>query len=325
MATFHEAYSLGGVIGRGTYSTVHSVTRKSTGERFAAKFVDRTTPSFNPDEIVIAEALRHPNIVETVEVFYTATQAIIVMEQLEGGELFGIASASTGVREDLAAAYVFQLLSALSFLHENGIVHRDVKLENLVLISATQQVKLIDFGFSKRIGKERSLNSCCGSPNYMSPEMLRATRARDAASLPTKHGHYGCEVDIWAAGVAMYVLLFGQYPFFESRQSLWHKRILEGQYAIPTGTPVSCEALDLLSKLLDVNVSSRISSSAALNHNWFSVSNVGRPLAAASGASSVAFSTPKKRLANNAAAAAADPLPFTPPHNAHSLSLVESP
>jgi serine/threonine protein kinase len=131
-------------------------------------------------------------------------------------------------------------------------------------------VKLIDFGFSKRPGVgERTLTSCCGSPQYMSPEMLRASRPM-VASLPTKHGKYGSEVDVWACGVTMYVLLFGEYPFYDERRTHWHRKILEGKYIIPSWrSGISDECRDLLGHLLDVSAATRYSAQQALGHPWF--------------------------------------------------------
>jgi serine/threonine protein kinase len=260
------------------------------------------------------------------EVFTTSAQTILVMDYVEGEELFHCVSKhkDNKVDEHTAARYIAQLFSAISYLHHRGVVHRDIKLENIML-THQGEIKLIDFGFSKRIGDKRVLNSCCGSPNYMSPEMLRSTRTQDQSVLPTKHSKYGREVDIWAAGVAMYVLLVGKYPFYDERRSHWHRSILQGNYAVPS--TMSEEARDLLSKVLNVDSEARYTADQAIAHPWLREVHHLAP-ASCGGNINSAFETPVRRktpphaVDHTAAAATAA---FTPPHNLHSLCCDTSP
>ena len=318
-------FASGGVVGRGKYSVVKRAVRRDTDDdSYVVKIISRNAEGHNPEESELLRLADHPNIVRLVDSFQTEEASLLVMPHISGGEAFQLASTPTApMSEQDAAGILFQLLDALSYLHAGGVVHRDVKLENIMVaedkaschtgiasdavnsaaydsLSSTPPeplhsrppssassgasavgsfvttrfrypIKLIDFGFSKRIGTgERTLTSCCGSPHYMSPEMLRASRPA-VASLPSKHGFYGTEVDIWAAGVALFVLLFGEYPFHDEKHSRWHRQILEGKYSIPQWRrgEVSSEALDLLSRLLDVSVSTRITAIDALAHPWF--------------------------------------------------------
>ena len=233
------------------------------------------------------------------------------------------------------------LLAAIAHLHAAGVCHRDVKLENMLFrqppptdCAATDnevndsnsnetnsdesyRIKLIDFGFSKRIGNTRPLRSCCGSPNYMPPEMLRAARAASAAaqksasvssgllplptrlhqqqgggnaaaSAPSPSATYGKEVDLWSAGVVLYVLAFGTYPFYDARKSTWHRKIMAGDYALPPSTTFcsgttlvtaqspasfsavapSAELVHLLGRLLDIDPLRRATAAEALAHPW---------------------------------------------------------
>ena len=313
---FDACYEVCSELGRGAHSSVYLVREKESGALRAAKMIPVSDGAFNSEEAEIQQTMHHRNIVSVLEVYATATHTILVMDMIDGEELFHHA-AKHKVDESTAARYMAQLLSAVMYLHNRGVVHRDIKLENIML-SREGELKLIDFGFSKRIGDKRVLNSCCGSPNYMSPEMLRSTRTQDQSLLPTKHSKYGREVDIWASGVAMYVLLVGKYPFYDERRSLWHKSILQGTYAVPS--TVSDEARDLLSKLLTVDSDVRYTAEQALSHPWLRDHLVHS--GGASELTPVRRKTPPHAVEGSAAAAAAL---FTPPHNSHTLSCDSSP
>jgi serine/threonine protein kinase len=325
---FEAEYTVCEVVGRGTYSVVHRAVHRQSGIAYAAKFISQSVSGFNPDEATILSTLCHRHVVRVHAVYRTEQQTIIVMPLLHGGELFSVAAHGEGLGEEAAAKHLHQLLSAVKYVHDEGVVHRDIKLENILLNHCDDDIVLTDFGFSKRIGTQRCLNSCCGSPNYMSPEMLRAPRTQSGSlSLPSKHGSYGREVDLWSVGVVMYVLLVGQYPFYHERRSQWHKQILEGSYVVPPASRVSAMALDLLRSLLDVNIATRATAASALDHPWFASA---QPAAAAeadpiptatrsSPLPAAPFSTPKKGPSAHAAAtaAAAAAALFTPPHNTH--------
>ncbi|CUG77057.1 protein kinase, putative [Bodo saltans] len=329
--SLEKKYIIGPEVGRGSCSIVREVICRETGVVYVAKISSvKDTTAYNPEEAEVVMAARHENIVRGVDVFVSATHSALVMEDLRrGGELFHIvqkssaassatvpamsptspcgslfaAGATSCLPEPVVAKYVHDVLSALHYLHDvMGVVHRDVKLENIMLfdendddaidndsalasfdrlpstqrgaaglVSGTMTAKLIDFGFSKRIGCSKVLKACCGSPNYMSPEMLRASRTQDQnfAALPTRHLPYGNEVDLWATGVLMYVMLVGKYPFYNERRSVWHKSILLGQYHLPSTVEVSASGKDLLAKLLTVRSEDRLRASEALAHPWF--------------------------------------------------------
>ncbi len=312
---FGASYEVFSELGRGAHSSVYLVKEKASGAVHAAKMIPLGDGPHNSEEAEIQQTLHHRNIVSVTEVYCTAAQTILVMEYVDGEELFHHVTKHK-IDESTAARYIAQLFSAIQYLHSRGVVHRDIKLENIML-TRDGEIKLIDFGFSKRIGDKRVLNSCCGSPNYMSPEMLRSTRTQDQSLLPTKHSKYGREVDIWAAGVAMYVLLVGKYPFYDERRSQWHKSILQGTFAVPS--TVSDEARDLLSKILAVDSDARYTAEQALCHPWLR-----DHLAPASACDTtpVRRKTPPHAVDGSAAAAAAA---FTPPHNSHSLNCDSSP
>jgi serine/threonine protein kinase len=327
-ASLEKKYIVGPEVGRGSCSVVREVICRDSGAVFVAKICSiKDSTAYNPEEAEVVMAARHRNIVRGVDVFASATHCALVMEDLRrGGELFHLVQKSSAAAasaasapttsptscgghfgsgsclpQHLVAKYVHDVLSALHYLHDvMGVVHRDIKLENIMLFddgddsieensdvasfdrsslpsgaagmtSGGSTAKLIDFGFSKRIGSSKVLKACCGSPNYMSPEMLRASRTQDQniAALPTRHLPYGNEVDLWATGVLMYVMLVGRYPFYNERRSVWHKSIILGQYHFPSTVDVSAAGRDLLSKLLTVRTEDRLRASEALVHPWF--------------------------------------------------------
>jgi len=166
-----------------------------------------------------------------------------------------------------------QLFSALEFIHDQDIVHGDVKPENVLLKSlpspsAPLEVKLSDFGFSHRLTSSgERLRSLCGTPSYMAPEMLTGAMEDDSLG-------YGKEVDVWAAGVTMFFMLSGTCPFWHRRQLIMIRHIREGKYSFsaPIWMDVSEMAKDLVSKLLIIDPEKRLTASQALQHPFLALS-----------------------------------------------------
>jgi serine/threonine protein kinase len=259
---FHDLFDIERCIGKGSFSCVHIVRHRVTNQRFAAKIINTDSEGFNPDESRIASSLDHPNIIKTRHVFRRGSDEIVVMDLAEGGELFSEVRHRLPLPEDEAMDYIRELLEAINYLHQNGIVHRDIKLENVLMSGHT--LKLIDFGFSKVIGLPRTLKSCCGSPHYIAPEILLASRSASEGALKTRSATYGREVDLWAVGVILFVLLVGRYPFHHERKSQWQKQLLTGHFETPADMELSSEALELIRRLLCVDPDRRLTAANAL-------------------------------------------------------------
>jgi len=206
------------ILGQGYFAVVKVGIDKKTGERVAIKAVAKTMVEKQEtldNEIGILRDINHPNIVKMHAIYDTKDTLFIVMELMQGGELYEEIVRRKSFTEKDACFIMKQLLEALRYLHEKGIVHRDLKLENLLLVQQNKlDIKLADFGLSK-IMKESTLTTACGTPFYVAPDILLGEG-------------YDTAVDLWACGVLLYVLLSGRLPFAADSDNELFKAILEG-------------------------------------------------------------------------------------------------
>jgi calcium-dependent protein kinase len=181
----------------------------------------------------------------------------LVTECIEGGELYQRLAAQKRFPESSAANAMRQILLALNYLHSHGIVHRDLKLENFLYDSETSDnLKLIDFGFSRFFKDAGPMNSTCGTLSYLAPEVLTAD-------------YSGSTCDMWSAGVISFILLSGSMPFHGSQK---HKveSIYHGKYSMKPGVwkSLSSQAKEFITGLLNTNPKARLTASSALVHPW---------------------------------------------------------
>ncbi|KAM4714163.1 serine/threonine-protein kinase DCLK2-like isoform 2-T3 [Anableps anableps] len=204
-STINEKYKVGKVIGDGNFAVVKECVERSTGQEYALKIIDKARccgkEHLIENEVAVLRRVRHPSIIQLIEVDETPTQLFLVMELVKGGDLFDAITSSTKYSERDASAMVFNLAGAIKYLHRMNIVHRDIKPENLLVCEypdGTKSLKLGDFGLATVV--EGPLYTVCGTPTYVAPEIIAETG-------------YGLKVDIWAAGVIAYILLCGFPPF----------------------------------------------------------------------------------------------------------------
>lgn len=205
-------------------------------------------------------SLDHPHIVRLVDVYETRRSLHLVMECLEGGELFDRLVARSQLSEDEARGAVHQMLLALSYMHHRGVVHRDVKLENFVYEKqGGDRLKLIDFGFSQRWSPAScgNMSACLGTLSYMAPEVLA--------------GSYTSQCDLWSLGVASFMLLTGEMPFHGTDMDQ-RNAICEGRFRMKPElwSTMSPEAKDFIPSMLQVDPCLRLTARQALDHPWFS-------------------------------------------------------
>ncbi|OQR83323.1 calcium/calmodulin-dependent protein kinase [Achlya hypogyna] len=262
---FEQQYSLGKVIGAGTFSTVKEAVHKPTGQKYAIKCIKKAGLTVNEiqaltTEVVILKQMKHPNIMILHDFFSEPDYYYLVTELMEGGELFDRIVEKSYYTEREARDLVKLLLEAIRYCHDINVVHRDLKPENLLLTSMTDDasIKLADFGFAKKVASDsEGLSTACGTPGYVAPEILEA-------------GTYGKAVDIWSIGVITYILLCGYPPFHDDNHNALFRKIKRGAFVFdsPYWDAISDDAKDIISKMLTVKPTERATAVQLLEHPW---------------------------------------------------------
>ncbi|XP_038617822.1 serine/threonine-protein kinase DCLK3 [Tachyglossus aculeatus] len=263
-ADVERYYEIGRNIGDGNFAVVKECRHLVTKQAYAMKIIDKSKlkgrEGMVDSEIVIIQSLSHPNIVSLHEVYETGTKIYLILEYVQGGDLFDAILESVKFTEHDAALMLTDLCEALVHMHDKNIVHRDLKPENLLVqrnADKSTTLKLADFGLAKYVVKP--IFTVCGTPTYVAPEIL------------AEKG-YGLEVDMWAAGVVLYILLCGFPPFRsqERDQDQLFNIIQQGQFEFlsPYWDNISEAAKDLVSRLLVVDPQKRYSAHRVLQHPW---------------------------------------------------------
>ena len=257
-----ENYLLGNEIGKGAYAVVRAGRNLQDNSKVAVKIYDKgklMTPSRkrNADrEVKILEKLNHANVIRLIKTVETNRNLNLVMEYVSGCSLMAHLKKRPKKRlEEFEAKRIFkQVLAGLDYCHSLNITHRDVKLEN-ILIDSSNVIKIIDFGFSTCFSNDKKISLFCGTPSYMSPEIV------------SKKESFGPPSDIWAAGVVLYVLLTGNFPFKAPHSKELYLKIQRGAFLLPNN--LSPEAHSLLSAMLSLDPQKRPSARLASEFTWF--------------------------------------------------------
>ncbi|XP_029457053.1 NUAK family SNF1-like kinase 1 [Rhinatrema bivittatum] len=245
-------------LGKGTYGKVNRATEKGTGRMVAVKSIrkDKITDELDrvhlQREIEITALLKHDHIVQIYEVFENKDKIIIVMEYASNGELYDYVNDRQRITENEARNFFRQIVSAVHYCHKNRVVHRDLKLEN-ILLDENLNVKLADFGLSNMFQKDQVLETYCGSPLYAAPEIING------------FPYQGPEVDCWALGVLLYALVYGSMPFDNSSYKTLSEQISSGEYRKPPHLSGACGLIDWM---LTVNIKGRATIEDIANHWW---------------------------------------------------------
>lgn len=267
---FAAAYDMKEQIGTGGMSIVKKGIRKADDKVCALKFIEKTIVediNILQREIDLMKKLKHKNILELYEVFENDKQFILVTEYVSGGELFDKIVQAGNYSERDAALIIKQVLEGVEYMHDKKVSHRDLKPENLLCAGGEGKeigvIKIADFGLAKSFegssggGNAGALTTSCGTPDYVAPEVLRASP-------------YDQCVDLWSVGVITYILLCGFPPFWGEQQGELFDKILTVKYNFPDPewSEVSNKAKDFINKLLVDKPSDRMTATQALQHPW---------------------------------------------------------
>lgn len=260
---FKKLYTLGEEIGRGSFGRTHIAEAKSRNDsQVAVKIIPKSsmiTEAAIVDVIREVEILRilsgHSGIVEFIAAYEDTMNVYIVMELCKGGELMDhILMRSQPISESKAVELVWQILTAVAYMHDKNIIHRDIKPENFLFADTKNKVlKTIDFGLSYKCGSNETIQEVVGSPFFVAPEVLKQA--------------YNLKADEWSIGVLTYILLIGTRPFFGRTDSEIFKAVLRSDPDIDNAN-LSLPAKDFLRGLLQRNVASRSTARQALDHPW---------------------------------------------------------
>ena len=251
-------YKIGRSIGHGAFGKVNIALHVLSGHIVAIKSFNKIKKTFPMNkilyEIKLLKKLRnHKNIVKYFEHFENEKHFFIVMENICGGNLLNAINKMSKFSEPMAKNIFKQLIETIKYLHSIGIVHRDIKPDN-ILLELDNTIKICDFGVSKEVKEGQLLTDSCGTPAFVAPEILK-----DSPYNPYM-------TDIWSSGVVLYAMITGFFPFRGVNETELHRNILSG--AFPKIKDVSNELKDLLNKILEVNPNKRFSVDNILKHPW---------------------------------------------------------
>jgi calcium/calmodulin-dependent protein kinase I len=209
-------------------------------------------------------SLSHPHIVPLIDFFEEKDCYFLVMELMSGGDLFDRIGKKKTYSEEDARELSTKMLKAMAYCHAHKIAHCDMKPKNLLLMSEDNDsyIKLADFGFAARCHTHKCLTKQCGTPFFVSPEILMRQP-------------YDQQSDMWSVGCIIYLLLSGNLPFMGRSQKELFRKIVSGKYEFKEEDwcDVSPDARDLVQKLLVLDPDERITSSQALRHKWMRASS----------------------------------------------------
>lgn len=258
-----EDYIVIRVVGEGGYGQVKEVVEKKSGCKRAMKSIQikylKKSEIENIDrEVKTLKNLDHPGVLKIFQVYKESDYFHIITDLCTGGELFEKIVKQKKLSENQAASYMFDIVSTVKYLHESGIMHRDLKPDNILFedTSTASRLKIIDFGASKSFKKGKIYDDIVGTPYYIAPEVLQ--------------GQYTQKCDIWSIGIILYTILSGSPPFTGSSNSEIYENILEEPltFKSPNWSSISSCAKSLLKKILVKDPKKRISISDFLFDPW---------------------------------------------------------
>ncbi|XP_073897149.1 serine/threonine-protein kinase 33 [Castor canadensis] len=272
-SAIEEFYTFGRILGQGSFGMVIEATNKETETKWAIKKVNKEKAGSSAvklleREVSILKSVKHEHIIHLEQIFETPKKMYLVMELCEDGELKEILDRKGHFSENETRWIIQSLASAIAYLHNKDIVHRDLKLENIMVKSSfvnannelNLNIKVTDFGLAVKKHGSRSeamMQSTCGTPIYMAPEVINAH-------------DYSQQCDIWSIGVIMYLLLCGEPPFLASSEEKLFELIRKGElhFEDPLWESISDCAKSVLKQLMKVDPAHRITAKELLDNQW---------------------------------------------------------
>eukprot|EP01113_Clastostelium_recurvatum_P032458 TRINITY_DN4177_c0_g1_i1.p1 TRINITY_DN4177_c0_g1~~TRINITY_DN4177_c0_g1_i1.p1 ORF type:complete len:718 (+),score=162.91 TRINITY_DN4177_c0_g1_i1:287-2440(+) len=256
-------FILGKTLGTGATGKVKLGFHKETGFKVAVKIISKEMLSTRPSmrkkverEIVVMKVVDHPNVLRLFDVYETSRYLFLILEYVEGGELFDYLI-NKGTLEPAEALHFFQqLIRGLDHCHTHIICHRDLKPENL-LLDAERNIKIADFGMATLMRKGSLLSTSCGSPHYASPEVVMGLK------------YAGTGADIWSCGVILYALLTGKLPFDDDNIRKLLSKVKAGVFTMPQF--LHKDAQDLITRMLTADPAKRITMAEVKAHPWYNM------------------------------------------------------
>ena len=275
---FHVKFNALKMIGKGSFARVYLVEDKETKAKFAVKAFSKEYLLSQSkgreslmNEIDIMQVVKHPNIMNLHELHESKNSIYLVLELLEGGELFNYVSSKNSISVHEICRVMRCLLEALSYLSDNKIMHRDLKPENMILQDKGElqraTLKLVDFGLATHCDVPEYLFKRCGTPGYVAPEIINAPSNENI--------HYTPKCDVFSAGVIFYILLTGKSPFDGKsfQEILSQNKLCKIDFKNPK-LRKHAHVIELLQKMLEVNPIKRYSAKDALADEFFKVYEV---------------------------------------------------
>ncbi|ELQ75648.1 Polo-like serine/threonine protein kinase [Trachipleistophora hominis] len=250
----NKSYTLTKFLGKGAFAQCYA-----TDDNLCLKILKRSELTSDrlreklSTEICIQRSVTHPNIVKLHNTFSTDEHIVLVMELCDS-TLSDLLKQNKRIRESHTRTFLRQIVSAMAYLHSVNVVHRDLKLSNILLKNFT--VKVADFGLCALINNKNKRTTVCGTPNYIAPEIINKVA-------------YSFECDLWSLGVMVYTMLVGTPPFQKKTAKEIYNTIKRNEYKIPENTLISEEAKDLIQRLLITDPHKRLSLKEIEKHPFF--------------------------------------------------------
>ncbi|XP_008936104.1 PREDICTED: myosin light chain kinase family member 4 [Merops nubicus] len=252
------------ILGGGRFGQVYKCEEKATGLKLAAKIIKAKGPKQKDEvknEINVMNQLNHVNLIQLYDAFESKNDIVLVMEYVEGGELFDrIIDENYNLTEMDTILFIKHICEGIQYMHQMYILHLDLKPENILCVNrSANQIKIIDFGLARRYKPREKLRVNFGTPEFLAPEVV----SYECVSFPT---------DMWSVGVIAYMLLSGLSPFLGDNDNETLNNILSCSWDFEDEEfrGISDQAKDFISKLLIKEKCWRISATAALKHPWLS-------------------------------------------------------